>query len=80
MLSLSMTVAELLALPQRERTAAMAALQERLAELGHYRPRVQDSSLINTQQGDGSIGVPRMPAAYPGTLLSGDEPEDVRGL
>ena len=76
-LSPSMTVAELLALPQSERQAMMRALQERVAELGDYRP---PQPVTNTQQGDGSVGVMRMPAAFPGTVLSGEEPEDLRDV
>lgn len=72
-LSLSMTLAELLALPPVERVAVMRALQERLAALGDDRP---PPSVENTQQGDGSVGVMTMPSAYTGTVLASTRDED----
>jgi len=75
-LPLQMTLGQLLALPQAERIATMRALTERAAALGDYR---MEPSPPNTQQGDGSVGVMRMPTAYPGTLLATDKDEDEGG-
>jgi hypothetical protein len=76
MLPLELTLGQLLALPQAERIATMRALTERAAALGDYR---LEPTPPNTQQGDGSVGVMRMPTAYPGTLLATKDDDDDAG-
>lgn len=71
MLRDDMTLGELLGLAPEQRIPIMRELQQACAARGDYRPIQQP--YVNTQQGDGSIGVPRMPAAFPGTVLSGDD-------
>lgn len=68
----SMTVGEILALPTAERGVIMHQLMSKVATL-----RAAEVASPAAQQGDGSVGVPVMPAAYEGTLLVSDTADGV---